>query len=291
MKNKESKVNLFEYQDYRTFLKDWYQSAKKANSGYSYRVFAKKAGFHTSNFLMLVMQGKRNLTEESLSKVLLGLSFNKQEQEFFRNLVFFNQAKTNHEKDSYYQKLLQSKKFSQLKPIEKQHYEYYAAWYHPVIRELVISKDFDGAPEWISKRLLMSITPAQAAKSIDLLEGLGFIKKTKKGWEQASSIVTTGPELTSFVVHNYHKALLDLSKEVMDKLTLADRDVSSLTLGIAKKRLPQLRAKIREFRQEVLKMVSDDIVPEEVVQLNIQFFPVTKAPEKMDKLVPEAMKA
>lgn len=45
----------------------------------------------------------------------------------------------------------------------------------------MISKDFDGAPEWISKRLFMSVTPAQAAKSIDLLERLGFIKQTKKG--------------------------------------------------------------------------------------------------------------
>lgn len=229
---------------------------------------------------MLVMQGKRNLTEESLEKFVRGLGLNKQEQEFFRNLVFFNQAETHEDKNFYYQHLLQSKKFSRLKPIEKAQYQYYSAWYHPVIRELVVSTNFDGTPEWIAKRLSPAITPAQATRSIELLESLGFIQKAGSGrWKQASTIVSTGPELTSVVVHNYHKLLLDLSKDVMDQLSSKHREVSALTLGVKKERLGELRDKIREFRKEILKMVSGDTEPDEVVQLNIQFYPVTKIAE------------
>jgi uncharacterized protein (TIGR02147 family) len=229
---------------------------------------------------MLVIQGKRNLTEESLKGFIIGLNLNKQEQEFFRNLVFFNQAKTHPDKNFYYHRLLQSKKFNQLKPIEKQHYEYYSTWYHPVVRELVASQEFDGTPEWIAKRLSPPITPAQASKSIELLEGLGFIKKIGDGrWRQSSTIVSTGPELTSVVVHNYHKTLLDLSKEVMDILSMKHRDVSALTLGVKRNHIPELRSKIREFRREILKMVTEDTEPEEVLQLNIQLYPVTKISE------------
>ncbi|MBI1908864.1 MAG: TIGR02147 family protein [Deltaproteobacteria bacterium] len=272
-----SKIDLFQYRDYRSFLKDWYKAAKAERSSYSFRLFAKKAGFVSSNFLMLVMQGKRNLTEESLKKCLVGLGLNKQEQDFFRSLVFFNQAKTHEDKHFYYQQLLRSRKFRQLKPIEKQQYQYYSAWYHPVVRELVVSPEFDGTPEWIARHLFPAIAPAQAAKSIELLEGLGFIEKDKNGrWQQTSTIISTGPELISVVVHNYHKLLLDLSKQVMDQLSLKDREVSALTLGVKKERLEELRNKIREFRQEILKLVSEDTEPEEVVQLNIQFFPVTK---------------
>lgn len=230
---------------------------------------------------MLVIQGKRNLTEESLKKFIVGLGLNKQEQEFFRNLVFFNQAKTHHDKNFYYQKLLQSKKLNQLKPIEKEEYEYYSTWYHPVIRELVISKDFDGTPEWIAKKIFPSVAPAHVLKSIELLEKMEFIRKNGDGrWEQVSTLVSTGPELTSVVVHNYHKSLLDLSKEVMDQLSLQYRDVSSLTLGVKRERLGELRTKIREFRQEILKLASADVEPEEVVLLNMQLFPVTRVEDK-----------
>lgn len=280
-KEPQNPVNIFSYKDYRDFLKDWYQNAKKTRPAFSYRAFAKKAGFNTSNFLMLVMQGKRNLTEDSLTCFEKGLGLNKQEQEFFRNLVFLNQAKTHEQEDHYYQQLLQSKKFRELKPIEKQKYEYYATWYHPVIRELVCAKEFDGTPEWLSHKLCPSITPAQCAKSMELLEKLGFIKKNGDGkWQQATPVVSTGPALTSLVVHNYHKAILDLTGRVMDTLSKDDRDVSTLTLGIKKDKIPLLKEKIRAFRKEILQMVTSDNEPEEVAQLNIQFYPVTNNNQK-----------
>src|SRR3990167_5240725 len=186
MERAPQKVNLFGYRDYRSFLHDWYSASKKS-SGFSLRVFSKRAGFGSPSFFKLVSEGKRNLTEKSLPKFMTGLNLNKQEQDFFRNLVFFNQAAAYHEKDFYYQNLLRSKKFSQLKPIEKSHYEYYSTWYHPVIRELVISKDYDGTAEWIASRVSPPITVQQAEKSVELLEKLGFIVRIGPNqWRQAT---------------------------------------------------------------------------------------------------------
>ncbi|MDO8520020.1 MAG: TIGR02147 family protein, partial [Deltaproteobacteria bacterium] len=206
---KQNHIDLFRYLDYRRFLKDWHAGAKKSRS-FSFRSFSQKAGFGSPSFFKLVMEGKRNLTEKSLAKFVTGLGLNRQEQEFFRNLVFFNQSQTHVEKDFYYQHLLRSKKFSEQKPIEKQQYEYYSTWYHPVIRELAVAASFDGTPEWLSNRIYPTVTPAQAEKSLSLLAGLGFIRKNKAGkWEQASVVVSTGAELASLVVHNYHKSLLE----------------------------------------------------------------------------------
>ncbi|MBI4411197.1 MAG: TIGR02147 family protein [Deltaproteobacteria bacterium] len=270
-----SKINLFDYLDYRRFLKDWTDWAKKARA-FSLRAFSQRAGFGSPSFFKLVTDGERNLTEKSLAKFMMGLKLNRQEQEFFRNLVFFNQAKTPKEKDFYYHNLLRSKKFSQLKPIEKDNYEYYSTWYHPVIRELVISKEFDGTPEWLADHVYPPITKLQAEKSVELLEKLGFIQKKGPGrWVQAHALVSTGPEVKSFLVHNYHKQLLDLTKEVLETLPLENRDVSTVTLGIVRERIPQLKREIQEFRQRIIKLVSVDAEPEEVFQLNIQFFPLT----------------
>lgn len=284
MKKDPSKINLFAYVDYRKYLKDLYQQAKRSRGSFSFRLFSKRAGFKSTNFLKLIMEGDRNLSEDSLSKFIIGLKLNKQEQEFFRNLVYFNQAKAHEQKDLYYKRLLRSRKYNQLKPIEREQYDYYSAWYHPVVRELVVSKKFDGSIESLARQISPEIPPAQIQKSIELLERLGFIQKTSKGkWKQASSLVSTGSEVPSVMVFNYHKLLLDLTKEILDTVPSPRRDISTMTLGMAQGRIPEIKKKIQEFRQEILKMVAMDNTPDEVVQLNIQLFPLTQEPKEPPK--------
>lgn len=280
MRSGSSPINLFQYLDYRRFLKDWFTESKKMRRGLSFRSFAKKAGFKSVNFFKFVMDGKRNLTEESLVKCMSGLGLNKQEQDFFRNLVSFNQAKTHEVKDTSYQRLIRSRKYNQLKPIAKEQYEYFAAWYHPVVRELIVSRDCNGTPQWVASRIFPPITPIQVTRSIELLEKIGLIEKGLDGrWKQSNSLVSTGPEVLSVSVLNYHKLVLDLAKETLETVPMSRRDVSALTLGVLKERIPELKRRIQEFREEILKLVAGDSRPEEVIQLNIQMFPVTRPAE------------
>lgn len=276
MRRDKSAIHLFNYLDYRAYLKDLYREAKKSRSAFSFRQFSKKAGFASPNFLKLVMDGQRNLTGESLPPFMTGLGLNKQEQEFFRDLVFYNQSKTQEQANHYYQKLISSRKFSRLKPIEKDQYEYCSEWYHSVVRELILSAEFDGTPEWIACRIFPSVTPAQVKKSIEILEVLGFIRKGADGrWRQASELVTTGSEVASLALYNYHQNVLDLAKMALEKVPHHQRDVSSLTLGIREDQLPLIKKKIQDFRQEVLKIAALAEQPEKVVQLCIQMFPMT----------------
>ncbi len=208
---------------------------------------------------------------------MIGLKLNKQEQEFFRNLVFFNQATDEEKKAHYYSRLIQSRKFYQLKPIEKNQYDYCATWYHAVVRELIAAADFDGTPEWLAKHIYPRISAFQARKSLEVLENLGFITKTKENtWRQNSAIVTTGAEVMSLAVFQYHLDMLGLTHDVIQHVPALERDISAMTLGVKKERIGELKNKIQEFRQEILKMVSDDATPEEVLQLNIQLFPLTR---------------
>lgn len=276
MRGNSGKISLFEYLDYRQYLKDLYSTSKVTRQAFSFRTFSKRAGFTSSNFYKLVMDCDRNLTEESLVKFMKGLGLNKQEQDFFRNLVFFNQAKKHEEKDLYYQKLLQSRKFNQLKPIEKEQYEYYSSWYYAVVREMICAKGFDGSCEWLMSRIEPELSRSQVEKSIQVLEKLGFIKKVNDKWQQTSSLVTTGAESASLVLLNYHKSVLELTRDQLSRISPQDRDVSSLTLGISREKIPELKKYIQQFRQQVLKMVSTDVEPDEVLLLNIQMIPVTK---------------
>jgi uncharacterized protein (TIGR02147 family) len=277
MKGEKLNIDLFRYRDYRAFLRDWYAQAKCQRRGFSFRAFSKRAGFRSPNFLKLVMEGQRNLTEASLEKTMTGLGLNKQEQEFFRNLVFFNQARDHDLKDRHYRQMLKSRKLRRLVPIEKSRYEYYSRWYHAVVRELVISPAFDGTPEWIAKTVSPPMTKEEAARSIELLEKLDFIERDQEGtWHQKESLVSTGPESTSHILFHYHLKLIDLTKEILQGVSPQERDVSALTLGLRKEKFSELKQMVQEFRRDVLKFVSEEAHPEMVVQLNLQLYPVTK---------------
>jgi len=68
-KKKSKKVNIFDYLNYRQFLKDIFAYKKKVNPRYSYRVFARQAGFSSPATLKYVIDGERNVSDKSLLKI------------------------------------------------------------------------------------------------------------------------------------------------------------------------------------------------------------------------------
>src|SRR3989338_2854912 len=281
MPRREKKISIFSYLDYREFMRDWYQESKRTRRGFSFRYLSQKAGFTSPNFFKLVMDGDRNLSEDSLEKFVTCLDLNKQEGDYFANLVLYNQASHYEKKDHYYKRLLQSRKLKQIRPLKKDHYEYCSTWYHSVIRELVISENFDGTPEWLVQRIHPPITMAQAARSLEILQHLGLIEKGEEGrFRQSSALLQTGEEPTDLELMNFHQGVLELAQEMLPKIPARERDVSAMTLGIRQEMIPELKQKIREFRQEILRMISDDSAPEAVVMLTLQLFPLTQEPTK-----------
>ncbi len=280
MARRPPNVNIFNYTDYRVFLRDWYGDKKKNQPGFSYRSFARAAGFQSPNFGKLVMDGGRNLTRKSIGPFMKGLRLNKQEREFFRHLVSYTQAKTQETKNRFYEQMLRTRQFTKLKPLEKKQYEFMSTWYHPVVREFVISPHFDGTPESIAAHLQPPITVGQARQSLRLLERLGLIRRTHKGkWEQSDAAITTGAELKSRALVKYHQGLLELAQKQLTAVPGEKRDVSSLTMGVQDDQVPILKEKIRAFRRELAEFLAGNIAPKRIYLLNIQFLPVVEPEE------------
>lgn len=103
----QKKLNIFEYLDYRQFLKDWYEMMKSETTFFSYRYFAQKAGINSSGFLKLVIEGQRNLTDLTAEKFIHAIKLWGIEGDYFRSLVRYNQCRSNEEKMIYY-KLLEN---------------------------------------------------------------------------------------------------------------------------------------------------------------------------------------
>jgi len=268
---------VYDYLDYRVFLKDLFGHNKAENGRFSYRYFSRDAGFASPNFLKLVVDGKRNLTNTSIAKVAKGFKLKNQEREFFENLVFMNQASAHDEKNHYYRKMLAARGYTDTHRIEKASYDYFSKWYYPAIREIIT---FDGrrlTPEQIADRLNPGITPKEAEKALELLMELDLIRRDEDGcWEQCEKIVTTGPEVRSLTVTNYHKEMLKLASDSIEGYASEERDITALTLSVRRETLADIKARTASFRRELLELASNDENSDQVLQVNLQIFPLTK---------------
>lgn len=271
------KPDIFKYSDYRVYLKDFYAHRKSSNDNFSYRHFAKKAGFTSPNFLQLVINGKRNLTRDSVVKFSNALELNKKERFCFEALVFLNQS-VDADVKRYYLELLHNLKNGKIGTmIRDDQFEYMSNWFFPVVRELVALPYFQEDPVWIRQQLGDRITTAQAKESIAKLLELNLITRDDKGrLLQVDDEITTGQEVRHIISHKFHQQMLSLAKETLSKIRSEKRDVSAMTMAVSEKQFAELKRMINEFEGSVARLLSSNPdVPNSVCQLNIQFFPLT----------------
>jgi len=267
---------VYDYLDYRRFLEALFQFSKASKKQFSYRFFSREAGFASPNFLKLVIGGQRNLTHTSIAKVAKGFRLRKQEREFFENLVFMNQAGTHEDKDYYYQRMLRVKGFTDGHRIDKASYDYFSKWYYPAIREIVTFHDRLTAQQ-IAERLDPPVTVREAERALDVLLALDLIRKGERGgWRQNDKVITTGPEVRSVTVANYHRAMLNLASEAIDRHESSERDITALTLSVNHAQLGAIKDRIASCRRELLEMASSDQKSDQVYQVNFQVFPLTR---------------
>lgn len=267
---------IFEYMNYREYLDDVYRKKKSRGKFYSFRIFSQKAGFKSPNFLKLVITGERNLSKESVFKFSKALKHNKREAEYFENLVFFNQAKTLEEKNEYLKSMMKYRKKSDPQKIEESEYKYYSAWWHPVVRELATAHDFNGDFRALGQMVVLAIPAADAEKSVQLLLSLGFIRQTTAGlYEQSQKSLTTGPQVRSVAVANYHRAMMDLAGQSIERFDSSRRDITSLTVAVSDETCKTIIERLQQFRRELLDLVDTEEPAEKVIQVNFQLFPLS----------------
>jgi uncharacterized protein (TIGR02147 family) len=141
---------------------------------------------------------------------------------------------------------------------------------------MVTLPDFREDGEWIARRCIPRITAAQAKKSIEVMVGLGILRRDERGkLEPADAVISSEYETKSFILRNFHGEMLGLAKEALERFDPGEREISSLTLGVSQKCYERIKERIRTFKQELLNMVIDDTADSETVcQCNFQLFPL-----------------
>ncbi|MCC7385703.1 MAG: TIGR02147 family protein [Deltaproteobacteria bacterium] len=272
-----------DFPDYRAYLRTMIAYLKETRPQFSYRYFSRIAGFSSPNFLKLVADGARNLTPSSIPKFARGLGLDERERDAFETLVLLTQAETDAERNRYYARLRRAGiHASEARRLEAAQYDAYSSWYVLPIRELLLRPDFVEDPAWIARQLRPRIKPPEAKLALELLERLGLVERDPSGrLKPSDTTISTGPRVRSLAVRNYHRAMLTLAAEALDRVPIDERDASSLTVSLRRAQYEDVRTRIERFRRELLDLIdqSPPSSESEVYQLCFQLFPLTRKEE------------
>jgi uncharacterized protein (TIGR02147 family) len=273
-------ITIFEYSDYRKYLRDVFDEKKRLNSGFSHRVLAQKLGLSTSNYVMLIMQGKRNLNADLRYRMSTVFKHSGKEAEYFEYMVNFAHAKTCSEKNYYFTKMISMRKLLKVKVLHDSQYEYLSTWYNPAIRELVTHSEWEGDFKLLAKMVRPAITAAQAKRSVELLIRCGLIIYDDGKYVQTSPLVTTEKSLVSLAITEFHQEMCKRARDILDSPDRENRNVTGATLHISRKTFEMIKEELARCRSNILAMAQADTEADSVYHVNLQLFPISSPKKK-----------
>ena len=275
--------DVLEYTSYRQYIADYYAD-RKAKSAFTWQEFTRAAGFSSPVHLKYASEGKLNLSDAAAQRVAQAMHLAGYEQDYFCEMVRFDNAKTDAEKKDAFSKMLSIADAHKTKIIEGDSFRYFDSWKNPVLRELAPA--MPGAkPLALARACRPEITAAEVSESLNFLVKADLLKKDKDGnYIQTEKGVTTGPmEVTPVAVRGMHRQMGEFALDAIEGVPQDERHFSGLTLGITRKAYEEIVQEIAEFRKRIITIATREDDTDEVYRLNVQFFPMTnKSSNKKD---------
>jgi len=267
--------DVFDFTDYREFLRAMY--AERKARGLSYRWLARRAGLSSPSFLKAVIDRRKNLAPTTATRVAGALGLSGDSADYFQLLVQANQSDDSAEQRRIGVQLARLRRHQDVKELASARDAYYRQWYFPAIRELATTAHFRADPRWIARTLRPKITVPAAKRALAVLERIGLLRRDASGELRASSQqVTTELEPKSDQVAQFHRAMLERAAGALDDVAREERDISSITLCVERNGFAAFKKRIQQLRRELLDEFDAGASGVQVVQLNLQLFPVSK---------------
>ncbi len=266
---------VYDYLDYREFLKDTYSFLKSKDKKYSQRFFTRKLGVRSTGFFAEILNGKRNLSIRNILQFFKILKLDRDECGYFESLVNFNQARSLLEKDYWLLKMMECSNVDS-KILNRDVYEYFSKWYYSAIRELLFFCRTVVRPTAVASVLNPPIKTDEAENALSLLERLKLIERNPDGsYCQKDTIISTGSQVHSVEVANYQMQTLELAKHALDTVPASQREISTLTMSISGEAYGRIAEILRKAKQDIVKVTQRDSGEDRVYQMNMQLFPLT----------------
>ncbi len=267
-------MNIFGYYNYRTYLKDYYEYQKSRDRAFTYRSFAAAADIKSPSLYVDFVKGRRNLTPSLIPKFVEAIGLNDKEEKYLLLMMHYTHANNQEAKEEAFNALAKMLP-STTRKLKKDQRAYFEHWYNAAIRETLnvisVDDDFQDLALFLTPRVSLP----KVKQAMQLLMDLDLIEKRGGFWRPKNRNIS-GDHIDMFAMHAVQKQLIDLGKESLTNFTREKRNVSALSLSISDEGVQRMIRKIDMFRAESVDIAQGDRNVNQVYQLNVQFFPLTK---------------
>lgn len=273
---------IFDFTDFRAFLRAWL-SERRGNI--SVRSFAREAKCSPA-LVSSIANGRRNLDQERATAFAKVMRLTPREAEFFHLLVAADGSRPLAERERAWSQITAIRTTRNARRVDGAELEIFFEWYYGAILEMSRCVGFSSDPEWIARRLSPRVSSSQVRKAVKRLEELGFLEARADGSlhpidETARTTHEPGhiegdSSFRQVALYRLHQGALDLGRQALERVPAEERQYGSTTVSIPTSMLPELKRRVQEFQDELLKLCNTPPHhPDRVYQINVQLFPVS----------------
>lgn len=291
-----------DYLNYRDFLRSFYLYKRELTKGnlrrYNYSYFSAAADIRSPNYLRLVIEGQRNLSEEMAYRFAKAMQLNKENTDEFVLLVLYNQETDPSLRNQYLKNLSDFRLQKSLKQglIDKKTHERIPNWIGWILFALLDQEDA-GFSVANLKQLLRNKageTEIQTALSKLVDSGELILDPATNEVKKGRSLIDNPEDIPVALIRRLQTQLMCLGLESLFQDCPTEREFGTLTLALTKKEFEELRFQLRKFRKQIHKDNSIHRMKskgERVYQLNLQLYPVTDKSQTVRDLTNEEEKS
>ena len=274
---------IVEYTDYRKFIQDYYDGRKR-NSAFTWREFARDAGFSSAIFLKYVCEGKKNLSLSAAGSVANAMGLAGFERTYFILMVSYAHAKSDKAKRAAFEERCALAQAHKVRVLGKEEFDYFKSWKNPVLRE--IAPNMPGArPLEMARACKPHVTAAEVSETLDFLVRMNLLKRDKSGnYRQTDKSVAMGPvDAVPVAARDMQRQMGEFAVKALD-LPISERDMTGLTLGLTQNAYERIKKELADCRRRIVAIATEDDVAERVYRLNLQLFPMSEKLKKNNGL-------
>jgi uncharacterized protein (TIGR02147 family) len=266
-------MTVFEFDDFRAYLNYVRSHYPGMRRPITLERWAKKLNYRSPRSIAMVLKGQRLPSEDLVLAFSNDLGHSENERRYFELLVRKEKHIDNVPKAVSEELLKLNPRLVRRKPLDGEIFTYVSAWQNYVIGQFFQVPGFSGDADYIVDRLGGKLTREEVLSSLQLLEKLKIIERDAETGKlrAATAPLITMEDIPSAAVRRHHIEQMDQAKSALQTQPMMEREFTCLTLRVNRKKLPEIKKFIREFRDKFDKDFFDEN-SEDVSQLNLQFF-------------------
>ena len=275
MKQPEPTKQASHTKSYRTLLREILAEKQSKNPHFSMRAFAKVLGIQPS-FLSLVLNGKRDISDETVGMIAEKLELNSVQSRELSILVRLEKVKNTNQRQQLLQDLkILRPELAHTRDLSVDQFKTISEWYHLPLQVLIELEDFEWSEENAAKSL--GITVHEAHLALERLAALELIEWTAGARPTAigGSRMVKAPEHNQ-ALKNYHETMMKKNIVALHEQDPDLRLTASLNVALNAEQLAQARSILVAAQKKILKLCQAKSPEKEVYHVGLNLFQLTQ---------------